>query len=165
MITGYGYEGFLIDDFMEKLENEDVQILFDVRRVPVSRKPGFNKVALRKKCVEYNIIYRHLPALGISSADRSGIEVGTVRRQVLETYRVKINSNRDADMKRELQQIVDAELEGLVIGIMCLEKDICTCHRQFVIERAKALSLRKRESELMESIEAERIEKIFGKNN
>ena len=41
-----GYEGSAIEDFIATLKLANIEILLDVREIPLSRKKGFSKNAL-----------------------------------------------------------------------------------------------------------------------
>jgi len=41
-----GYEGLALEEFLQRLQSAKVQIVVDIRDVPLSRKHGFSKTAL-----------------------------------------------------------------------------------------------------------------------
>ena len=43
----FGYEGLTIEAFIERLKQARVQLIVDVHELPLSRKKGFSKNALR----------------------------------------------------------------------------------------------------------------------
>jgi uncharacterized protein (DUF488 family) len=59
-----GYEGKAADGFVDDLVESGVQILVDVRELPLSRKRGFSKTALSELVQQAGIEYLHLRALG-----------------------------------------------------------------------------------------------------
>jgi len=62
-----GYEKRTIGEYIEILVTNDVALVIDVRKNPLSRKKGFSKKALASALSEVGIAYRHLPELGIAS--------------------------------------------------------------------------------------------------
>jgi uncharacterized protein (DUF488 family) len=66
MTTPYtiGYEGTDIDRFVETLKVNGVELLADVRALPLSRKEGFSRSKLRQRVESECIAYLHLEALG-----------------------------------------------------------------------------------------------------
>lgn len=137
MLIGFGYEGLTIDEFFENLKHEAIEIIFDVRRNPMSRKKGFAKLALTKRCGQENIKYVHLPALGVASADRMGISDPSNLERLLSAYKAKIKSNRDPEMRAALALIRDTAKQFEKIGVMCFECNQHECHRQFIIEHVE----------------------------
>jgi len=59
-----GYEGRDIDEFIQYLNEHNVQRIVDVREIPISRKKGFSKSKLREKLAESGIDYVHIKRLG-----------------------------------------------------------------------------------------------------
>ena len=60
----FGYEGLTIDDFIARLKDARVNLIVDVRELPLSRKKGFSKSAFREHLAAAGIGYEHRPALG-----------------------------------------------------------------------------------------------------
>src|SRR5215468_8292356 len=59
-----GYEGMSPEGFLRLLEKCQVSMLVDVRELPISRRPGFAKSALRKAVTGRAIKYEHVGELG-----------------------------------------------------------------------------------------------------
>lgn len=60
----FGYEGLTIDGFISRLKDARVNLIVDVRELPLSRKKGFSKSAFREHLAAAGIGYEHRPALG-----------------------------------------------------------------------------------------------------
>src|ERR1700722_12400846 len=59
-----GYQNSRVEDFVVALHLARVEMLIDVRDVPLSRKPGFSKTALAAILEKKGIAYAHLKGLG-----------------------------------------------------------------------------------------------------
>ena len=59
-----GYEGAELDDFLAVLKAAGTDVLLDVRELPISRRRGFSKNALKTALAEAGIDYRHEKQLG-----------------------------------------------------------------------------------------------------
>src|SRR5258708_6569973 len=59
-----GYTGFSLDEFIQKLSGSGVECLIDVREIPISRKRGFSKSALKERLETFGIEYQHFRLLG-----------------------------------------------------------------------------------------------------
>src|SRR5215207_9030672 len=59
-----GYEGAALNDFVRTLKMAKIDILLDVRELPMSRRKGFSKTALGGALTEAGISYRHEKELG-----------------------------------------------------------------------------------------------------
>src|SRR5208283_920819 len=70
-----GYEGRDIDGFISRLKEFGITRLIDVREIPLSRKRGFSKSALKQKLDDENIEYVHYKALGSPSDIRHKLKV------------------------------------------------------------------------------------------
>ena len=69
-----GYEGLSVEAFTNALLKNDVRLLCDVRKNPLSRKYGFSKSLLEHIMGTVGIEYIHFPDLGIESSRRSSLE-------------------------------------------------------------------------------------------
>ncbi len=121
-----GYEGADLTDFLDTLKRVGTNMLLDVRELPISRRKGFSKTALKEALAAVGIDYRHERQLGSPK---------TVRHQLREDWDYQ-RFFRDYD-KHLSQQIglleqLTEEIEGSV-ALMCYEKDHTTCHRDSVV--------------------------------
>ena len=55
-----GYEGSSIEDFLATLTHVGIDLLIDVRDVPISRKKGFSKNGLAQQLRAQGVDYLHL---------------------------------------------------------------------------------------------------------
>jgi uncharacterized protein (DUF488 family) len=60
----FGYEGLTIEAFIKRPQQACVQVNLEVRELPLSRKKGFSKTALREALAAAGIADEHRPALG-----------------------------------------------------------------------------------------------------
>ncbi len=56
-----GYEGISLETYLNRLIENDVKLLVDVRSNPLSMKYGFSKNTLNKYCQSIGIEYEHIP--------------------------------------------------------------------------------------------------------
>jgi len=129
-----GYEGLNSEEFFKLLHLNGVEVLIDVRELPLSRKPGFSKLALANRADAEGIRYEHIVSLGCP-------------REIRHDYRGDLDWGRYtgrylAYLDTQLQSIVD--LAARVVYerccLMCFEADPNFCHRSFVADRVKAAS-------------------------
>ncbi|TVQ76601.1 MAG: DUF488 domain-containing protein [Flavobacteriales bacterium] len=120
-----GYEGVSLEKYLIKLVRNNVKLLVDVRRNPLSMKFGFSKTLLKRYCNSLDIEYIHIPEVGIASENRQ-----------------QLNDQKDYDVlfknycKTTIKETTDAQkriLELLVkhrrIALTCFEAEPCQCHR------------------------------------
>ncbi len=123
-----GYEGADLDDFIAVLKKAGTDVLLDVRELPMSRRKGFSKNALKAALAEAGIDYRHEKQLG-SPKD--------VRHRLREDWDYKRffrDFNKHLKKQTGLLDLLSEELTGSV-ALMCYEKDHTTCHRETVVNR------------------------------
>ncbi len=122
-----GYEGKAADGFVDDLLERGVQILVDVREMPVSRKRGFSKSALSQLVQQAGIEYLHLRALG-SPRDS--------RRKLKESGDFEVFSREYADHLQgnggSLQELREVIGTGRRTALMCFERDHTRCHRSLL---------------------------------
>ncbi len=122
-----GYEGAKLDDFVEALRAAKIDVLLDIREIPVSRRRGFSKTVLGQTVEASGIAYRHERQLGSPKVIRHRLrEDGNYDR----FFR---DFGRYLDKQWELLEALAAELKGNV-ALMCYEKDHTDCHRRSVAE-------------------------------
>lgn len=71
-----GYEGYSAEEWLESLVENHVEIVVDVRAVPLSRKRGFSKTRLAEMLRTKGISYVHLEALGNPKPYRDRLRAG-----------------------------------------------------------------------------------------
>jgi len=128
-----GYEGRSIEEFLNLLIKNNVRLLCDVRKNPVSMKFGFSKNQLSGALEKLHIEYRHFPQLGIISSKREKLDS-------IESYE-KLFKNYEKNELTQKTEYLDLIYQLLVtknrIAITCFEKSPEFCHRGII---AKAMS-------------------------
>ncbi len=127
-----GYEGLLIDGFLDKLLKNGIECLIDVRSNPVSRRYGFHKSTLMKLCALLSIQYVHVPELGIPSSDRENVHSPSEFSRLFDYYRTEILEEQEGKIQ-EVALIAKSKPSAL----LCMEADPLCCHRSHL---ATALS-------------------------
>jgi uncharacterized protein (DUF488 family) len=124
-----GYEGSSIGDFLATLENVGIDILIDVRELPISRKPGFSKSALAEHLAGRGIDYLHLKGLGDPKAGRAAAREGRLH-EFRRIFRAHLRSEMaQVDMRRGIEAAKDR-----MACLLCFEQDHSQCHRRLVAE-------------------------------
>jgi len=124
-LSTIGYEGASVEGFIATLKAADTTLLLDVRELPISRKPGFAKAALRDALADAGIAYRHERALGSPKDVRHRLrEDGDVARYW-----------KDFHAHLATQHALLDELAATLTGrvtLLCYERDPNECHRSAV---------------------------------
>ena len=125
-LSTIGYEGASLEELITTLKAEEITLLLDVRELPISRKPGFAKAALRDALSKAGIAYRHERALGSPRDVRHRLrEDGDVARYW-----------KDFHAHLATQHALLDELASTLTGrvtLMCYERDPRECHRSAVV--------------------------------
>jgi uncharacterized protein (DUF488 family) len=130
-----GYEGHSFENYLNRLIENDIKTLVDVRSNPVSRKYGFSGKTLSKTLNMLGIEYIHMPELGIVSDKRKKLNTFDDYNILFKEYdSTVLKSNQDSLLK----------LFGLVsrkkrIAITCFEHDSKMCHRGRVAKAMEKL--------------------------
>lgn len=123
-----GYEGISLEKYLNKLIINNVRLLCDVRKNPLSMKYGFSKNQLKNACESIEINYIHIPELGINSEKRTNLNTMSDYKKLFDEYeQTTLIENKD-----QLQKILDLTHEYQRIAITCFEKEPCMCHRSRV---------------------------------
>ena len=120
-----GYEGRSIDEYLNLLIKNNIKILCDVRKNPLSRKYGFSKQSLQKKTKDLNIEYLHIPKLGINSQLRKNLNMEQDYKNLFFLYQKETLPKRE----KELKNIILILNKKKRVALTCFEADSRLCHR------------------------------------
>lgn len=127
MLFTIGYEGKSVEAFMNSLIQNDIRLLCDVRKNPLSRKFGFSKGKLQHIAERIGITYIHIPALGIESEKRSSLDTIDDYKSLFRDYEETL-----PNLKEPLKQVYSLLLSNNRIALMCYEKEPIMCHRHVI---------------------------------
>ncbi|MFD1096109.1 DUF488 domain-containing protein [Salegentibacter chungangensis] len=120
-----GYEGISLENYLNRLVKNNISLLIDVRKNPLSMKFGFSKTLLKRYCESLGINYLHIPEVGIDSSQRQKLETQADYDSLFENY-------KNTTLKETLQNqniIIKLVNEHKRVALTCFEADICQCHR------------------------------------
>jgi uncharacterized protein (DUF488 family) len=124
-----GYEGATQAELIERLKDAGVELLADVRAVPLSRRPGFSKNILAAGLREAGIDYVGLKALGTPAEGREA-----ARKHDLARLRRIYSGQLDLpEAMVEAARLLDMAGERPT-ALLCFERDPACCHRTLLIE-------------------------------
>ena len=124
-----GYEGLMVDGFLNSLMRVGIQRLIDVRSNPVSRRYGYHKSTLSRLCSYLQIEYCHMPELGVASKERQNLKSPADYEALFDYYREE-SLSRQTDAMQKLAQLLREKASVLV----CMEADPEFCHRSQLAE-------------------------------
>ncbi len=119
-----GYEQASVPRVMAALRKAGVEVLADVRALPLSRRPGFSKTSLAANAREAGIDYVHFKALGTPAEGRAAARRND--HTMLE---------RIYEGQLELPEAIaaGAKLADLAasrnVALLCYEREAHGCHR------------------------------------
>ena len=128
-----GYEGTTVPEFIAALKRAGVERVVDVRALPLSRRPGFSKSALRAALEQSGIDYVHLKALGTPADGRAAARAG-----------------RHAELERIYAgqlELPEAMVQGAQMlelardkpsALLCMEREPAHCHRTLLLNAVAA---------------------------
>lgn len=129
-----GYEGRSIEAYLNLLIKNDVKVLVDVRKNPLSMKFGFSKSRLSNYCYAMNIDYVHLPDLGIQSNKRKQLNTQADYDNLFKNYKDTTLENTD-DAQASILSLLKQKRR---IALTCFEKNIHQCHRKHLGEKLQS---------------------------
>ena len=122
-----GYEGKNIDAYLNELVKNNISLLCDVRKNPISMKYGFSKKQLEHLCKNLDIAYKHIPELGIASEKRRNLQSKEDYQALFEEYKKTLPE------KKESLKYLSAIFEQYRrIALTCFEQDPHDCHRHCI---------------------------------
>lgn len=124
-----GYEGRAVEAFVEGLVARGVEVLVDVRELPVSRKPGFSKSKLARHVSEADIEYLHLRSLGSPRDSRRRLKESGDFDSFSREYTDHLRMNAE-----DVELLLELILGGKRAALMCFERDHTRCHRTLLAQ-------------------------------
>jgi len=120
-----GYEGKSLEKYLNDLIRNDIKVLCDVRKNPLSRKYGFSKKTLQNACESLNIKYIHFPELGIISEKRKNLNSQNDYDALFEEYENTVLE----EQQQALKLLTDLLKNYKRIALTCFEHSPNQCHR------------------------------------
>ena len=125
VIATIGYEGGSVENYLNRLITNDIGLLVDVRKNPLSRKYGFSKNTLIELLSHFGIVYIHLPDLGIESIERKDLTTQDDYNRLFDNYERTVLE----EQSEILEQLLDLYEDKKRIALTCFEKEHTQCHR------------------------------------
>jgi hypothetical protein len=125
-----GYEGISLEEYLNKLIVNDIKVLCDVRKNPLSMKFGFSKSQLQNACKGVGIEYVHIPEVGIESDKRQQLNTQADYDKLFIYYNTTVLKNEITKQKEILSLLENKKR----IALTCFEANICQCHRKHLAE-------------------------------
>lgn len=124
-----GYEQATVAGVIDALTSAGVEVLADVRALPLSRRPGFSKTALAGALAEAGIEYRHFKPLGTPADGRAAARAG--RHSDLESiYAGQLELPEAMAAGAQLAELACEKR----VALLCYERDAQVCHRTLLRE-------------------------------
>jgi uncharacterized protein (DUF488 family) len=128
-VGSVGYEHYRLNtDFAAHLMEFGVERLIDVRQLPISRRRGYAKSALREALVAVGIEYVHVRALGNPKPTRDLYKSGRTAEGRAGYEQYLLGEQRAALSELALL------LQEKRCALMCVEHDPTMCHRTVIID-------------------------------
>jgi uncharacterized protein (DUF488 family) len=124
-----GYEGTTVAEFIGALTAAGVERVLDVRALPLSRRPGFSKSALRAALEQAGIEYIHLKALGTPADGRAAARAG----RHVDLERIYAGQLELPEAMAQSAQMLDLARERPT-ALLCMEREPAHCHRTLLLD-------------------------------
>jgi uncharacterized protein (DUF488 family) len=124
-----GYESSTQDELVACLREAGVELLADVRAVPLSRRPGFSKNILAAGLKEGGIDYVGLKALGTPAEGREAAR----KHDLAKLERIYAGQLELPEAMAQAAQLIDMAGERPT-ALLCFERDPACCHRTLLIK-------------------------------
>ena len=126
-----GYEGADAAQLLETLKNVGIEVLADVRELPLSRKKGLSKKSLNEALGNQGIEYLHFKALGDPKPGRDAAKSGDIA-----TFeRVFLSHLATDEAQAALHELLGIAKQKKTC-ILCFERCSTVCHRSYIADRA-----------------------------
>ena len=124
-----GYEQATQPAVIAALVLAGVEILADIRALPLSRRPGFSKSSLAAAVTEAGMTYRHLKPLGTPAEGRAAAR----RHDHAALERIYAGQLELPEALAAMAELRDLATERRV-ALLCYERNAAECHRSLLIK-------------------------------
>jgi uncharacterized protein (DUF488 family) len=124
-----GYEQATVAGVIGALAGAGVEVLADIRFLPLSRRPGFSKSALAAAAGEAGIAYRHMKQLGTPAEGRAAARRGD-HAGLARIYAGQLELPAALAAMAELRELAGERR----VALLCYERDAAACHRSLLID-------------------------------
>ncbi|TCJ37250.1 DUF488 family protein [Parafrankia sp. BMG5.11] len=124
-----GYEQATQAAVIDALRAAKVQLLADIRFLPLSRRPGFSKSSLKAAAEEAGIAYRHFKQLGTPAEGREAARRGD-HATLACIYGGQLELPEAMAQMGELHDIAQQQR----VALLCYERDAAECHRSLLFD-------------------------------
>jgi uncharacterized protein (DUF488 family) len=123
-----GYEQATQAAVVQALRGAGVEVLADIRHLPLSRRPGFSKSSLRAAVEEAGVAYRHIKPLGTPADGRAAARRGD-HSALEKIYAGQLELPEAMAAMAELRELASEKR----VALLCYERDASECHRSLLI--------------------------------
>ena len=124
-----GYEGVTQAAVVDALKEAGVELLADIRYLPLSRRPGFSKNSLKSAVEEAGIAYRHFRQLGSPADGRAAARRGD-HAELARIYAGQLELPEAMAQMGELRELA----EDKKVALLCYERAASECHRSLLYD-------------------------------
>lgn len=122
-----GYEGATQATVIAALRSARIELLADIRYLPLSRRPGFSKTGLAAAVQESGIAYRHFKHPGTPPEGRAAARRGD-HAGLAQSYAGQLELTEAIAQMAELRVLASEKRTAL----LCFERDAAQCHRSML---------------------------------
>jgi uncharacterized protein (DUF488 family) len=126
-----GYEKNEPPAFLKLLKKHRVEMVVDVRDLPLSRKKGFSKNHLEAFLKESGIEYHHAKALGAPKELRHQLIATGMWHDYVKGFNLVL-----AQRGAEIDELI-ARSQEKRICLLCFERDPAVCHRSLIAKEVE----------------------------
>ena len=130
-----GHSTRTIDTFISLLEENEIQVVADVRSLPGSKRyPQFNRELLAKSLTEHGIRYEHFPELGGRRKAKKDSHNMAWRNASFRGYADHMETE---EFRKGVERLLDLANKMGPAAIMCAEAVWWRCHRALISDHSK----------------------------
>ncbi len=124
-----GYEQATQAAVVSALSEAGVEVLADIRYLPLSRRAGFSKSSLKAAVEEAGIGYRHFKHLGTPAEGRAAAKRGD-HAELARVYAGQLELPEALAQMAELRAMAEEKR----VALLCYERDPAGCHRSLLAD-------------------------------
>ena len=124
-----GYEQATQAAVIAALQEAKVELLADIRYLPLSRRAGFSKNSLKAAVEEAGIAYRHFRDLGTPAEGRAAARRGD-HAELARVYAGQLELPQALAQMAELRAIAQDQR----VCLLCYERAAAECHRALLFD-------------------------------